>query len=98
MEQASLYTQDRLHRMNMPNAPSPLCIQCAEGEVDDIEHALLRCNKIKPGADFLLETETLKSEIPDLTLEHIKFSSNTVATLDLQILQKLLLAICSCKC
>ena len=66
-----LPTQDRLHRMNMPNASSPLCVQCTSGEVDDIEHALLRCSKIKPGADFLLEI--LKSEIPDLTLERIKY-------------------------
>ena len=35
------------------------------------EHALLRLGKINPGADFLLET--LKSEIPDLTLERIKY-------------------------
>ena len=66
-----LPTQERLHRMNMPNAPSPLCVQCTEGKLDDIEHALLRCNKIKPGADFLLET--LKSEIPDITFERIKY-------------------------
>ena len=66
-----LPTQDRLHRMNMPNASSPLCVQCTAGQVDDIEHALLRCSKIKPGADFLLET--LKLEIPDLTLERIKY-------------------------
>ena len=31
----------------------------------------LGCDKIKPGADFLLET--LKFEIPDLTLERIKY-------------------------
>ena len=66
-----LPTQDRLHRMNMPNASSPLCVQCTAGKLDDIEHALLRCSKIKPGADFLLKT--LKSEIPDLTLERIKY-------------------------
>ena len=66
-----LPTQDRLHRMNMPNASSPLCVQCSAGELDDIEHALLRCKKIKPGADFLLET--LRSEIPDLTFERIKY-------------------------
>ena len=66
-----LPTQDRLHRMNMPNASSPLCVQCTEGELDDVEHALLRCKKIKPGADFLLET--LRSEIPDLTFERIKY-------------------------
>ena len=57
--------------MDMPNAPSPLCVQCTAGEVDDIEYPLLRCNIIKPVADFLLET--LKSKIPDLTFEHIKF-------------------------
>ena len=51
----------------MPNAPSPLCVQCTAGEVDDIEHALLKCSK----SLFLLET--LKSEIPDLTFEHKKY-------------------------
>ena len=66
-----LPTQDRLHRINMPNASSPLCVQCTAGELDDIEHALLRCSKVKPGEDFLLET--LKLEIPDLTLERIKY-------------------------
>ena len=107
-----LPTQDRLHRMNMPNASSPLCVQCTAGQVDDIEHALLRCSKIKPGADFLLET--LKLEIPDFTLERIKYldfrsedlliptyltARDIVATLEFQILHKeLLLAICSCKC
>ena len=80
--------------------------------MDDIEHALLRCSKIKPGADFLLET--LKSEIPDFTLERIKYldfrskdlliptyltARDIVATLEFQILHKeLLLAICSCIC
>ena len=57
--------------MNMPNASSPLCVQCTAGELDDIEHALLRCNKIKPGVDFLLKA--LKTEIPDLTLDRIKY-------------------------
>ena len=46
-------------------------VQCTAGELDDIEHALLRCKKIKPGADFLLET--LRSEIPDLTFDRIKY-------------------------
>ena len=46
-------------------------VQCTAGEVDDIEHALPRCSKAKSGADYLLET--LKSEIPDFTLEHIKY-------------------------
>ena len=66
-----LPTQERLHRLNMPNATSPVCIQCTEGEVDDIEHALLRCSNIKTGADFLLNT--LKIEIPDITVERIKY-------------------------
>ena len=112
MLQCIISTQDRLHRMNKPIASSPLCVQCTAGEVDDIEHALLRCSKIKPGADFLLET--LKSEIPDFTLECIKYldfrsedlliptyltARDIVATLEFQILHKeLLLAICSCKC
>ena len=66
-----LPTQDRLHRMNMPNAPSPLCVQCTAGEVDNIDYALLRCIKIKLEANFLLGT--LKSGIPDFTLECIKY-------------------------
>ena len=66
-----LPTQERLHRMNMPNASSPQCVQCTAGKLDDVEHALLRCNKIKSGADFLLET--LRSEIPDITFERIKY-------------------------
>ena len=98
--------------MNKPIASSPLCVQCTAGEEDDIEYALLRCSKIKPGADFLLET--LKSEIPDFTLERIIYldfrsedllvptyltARDIVATLEFQILHKeLLLAICSCKC
>ena len=57
--------------MSTPNAPPPLCVQCTAGELDDVEHALLRCNKIKPVADLLLKT--LKSEIPDLTLDRIKY-------------------------
>ena len=66
-----LPTQERLHRMNMPNAPSPLCLSCSEGEIDSLEHALLKCSTIKSGAEFLLEA--LKSEIPDMTLERIKY-------------------------
>ena len=97
--------------MNKPFASSPLCVQCTAGEEDDIEYALLRCSKIKPGADFLLET--LKSEIPDFTLERIKYldfrsedllvptyltARDIVATLEFQNLHKeLFLAICSCK-
>ena len=55
------------------NSPSILecAVQCTAGELDDIEHALLRCNKIKPVADLLLKI--LKSEIPDLTLDRIKY-------------------------
>ena len=38
-----LLTQERLHRMKMSNAPSPLCLSCSEGEIDSLEHALLKC-------------------------------------------------------
>ena len=31
-------------------------VQWTEWKVDDIEQALLRCNKIKPGTDFLVES------------------------------------------
>ena len=66
-----LPTQERLHRMNMPNAPSPLCLSCSEGEIDSLKHALLKSSTIKSGAEFLLEA--LKSEIPDMTLERLKY-------------------------
>ena len=66
-----LPTQERLHRMNMPNAPSPLCLSCSEGDIDSLEHALLKCSTIRSGAELLLEA--LKSEIPDMTLERIKY-------------------------
>ena len=66
-----LPTQERLHRMEMPNAPSPLCLSCSEGEIDSLEHALLKCSTIRPGTEFLLEA--LKSEIPDITLKHIRY-------------------------
>ena len=46
-------------------------VQCTAGGLDDFEHALLRCKKKQSGADFLLET--LRSEIPDLTFERIKY-------------------------
>ena len=46
-------------------------VQCTAGNVDDIGHTLLKCNNIESGALFLLES--LKSEIPDLTFEHLKY-------------------------
>ena len=77
-------------------------VQCTVGELDDIEHALLRCKKFKPGAEFLLET--LRSEILDLTFERIKYLD--FRTKDLLVptyltaatLSQLLFAVCSCKC
>ena len=66
-----LPTQERLHRMNMPNAPSPLCLSCSEGEIDSLEHALLKCSTIRTGGEFLLEA--LKSAIPDMTMERIRY-------------------------
>ena len=97
--------------MNMPNAPSPLCLSYSEGEIDSLEHALLKCSTIRPGAELLLEA--LKSEIPDITLERIRYldfqtedllaptylTAATVATLELKIqCQESLLAISTCEC
>ena len=55
--------------MNMPNAPSPLCLSCSEGEIDSLEHALLKCSTIRPGAELLLDA--IKSAIPNMTMERI---------------------------
>ena len=57
--------------MEMPNAPSPLCLSCSKGEIDSLKHALLKCSTIRPATEFLLEA--LKSEIPDITLESIRY-------------------------
>ena len=57
--------------MNLPGVPSAVCTLCSDNEEDNSEHALLTCSHIKVGADNLLLA--LKQEIPDMTLERIKF-------------------------
>ena len=51
--------------MNLPGVPSAVCTLCSDNEEDNSEQALLTCFHIKVGA--------LKQEIPDITLERIKF-------------------------
>ena len=57
--------------MNLPGVSSAVCTLCLDNEEDNSEHALLTCSYIKVGADNLLLA--LKQEIPDMTLERIKF-------------------------
>ena len=57
--------------MNLPGVSSAVCTLCLDNEEDNSEHALLTCSYIKVGADNLLLA--LKQEIPDITLERIKF-------------------------
>ena len=57
--------------MNLPGFSSSVCTLCLDNEEDNSEHALLTCTFIKVGADNLLLA--LKQEIPDMTLERIKF-------------------------
>ena len=59
------------HKKGSPKLICPLCLSCSEGEIDSLEHALLKCSTIRPGAELLLEA--LKSEIPDITLERIRY-------------------------
>ena len=48
----------------------------SEGEIDSLKHALLKRSTIRPGAELLLEA--LKSEIPDMTLEAIRYQSEDI--------------------
>ena len=57
--------------MNLPGFSSTVCTLCLDNEEDNSEHALLTCSYIKVGADNLLLA--LRQEIPDMTLERIKF-------------------------
>ena len=66
-----LPTRERMHRMSLPGVPSAVCTLCLDNEEDNSEHALLTCSYIKVGADNLLLA--LRQEIPDMTLERIKF-------------------------
>ena len=66
-----LPTRERMHRMSLPGVPSAVCTLCLDNEEDNSEHALLTCSYIKVGADNLLLA--LQQEIPDMTLERIKF-------------------------
>ena len=66
-----LPTRERMHRMSLPGVPSAICTLCLDNKEDNSEHALLTCSYIKVGADNLLLA--LQQEIPDMTLERIKF-------------------------
>ena len=57
--------------MKLPGIPSAVCTLCSDNKEDNSEHALRTCSIIKVGADNLLLA--LKQEIPDMTLERIKF-------------------------
>ena len=57
--------------MNLPGFSSAVCTLCLDNEEDNSEHALPTCSYTKVGADNLLLA--LKQEIPDMTLERIKF-------------------------
>ena len=63
--------QVKTPRMNLTNAPSPLCTFCVDEEPDSSAHALLQCGHIRIAASQLFLA--LASEIPDLTLERILF-------------------------
>ena len=57
--------------MSLPGIPSAVCTLCLDNEEDNSEHDLLTCSYVKVGADNLLLA--LQQEIPDMTLERIKF-------------------------
>ena len=57
--------------MSLPGVPSAICTLCFDNKEDNSEHALLTCSYTKVGADNLLLA--LQQEIPDMTLERIKF-------------------------
>ena len=62
-----LPTQQRLHRLGMRNAVSPLCNLCTAGEQDDLNFALIACSFNSEVSDWL--TGILHHLLPNL-LQH----------------------------
>ena len=64
-----LPTQERLHRMGLPNAPSPNCTLCDTPTPDQLQHSLLTCPQNMEVADWLLDK--LRVHIPALSPQQL---------------------------
>ena len=64
-----LPTQERLHRMGLPNAPSPNCTLCDTPTPDQLQHSLLTCPQVMEVADWLLDK--LRVHIPALSPQQL---------------------------
>ena len=49
-----LPTQERINRMGLPNAPTPMCTHCDMQAPDQVHHALVTCPQNKDVSDWLL--------------------------------------------
>ena len=66
-----LPTQERLHRLGMRNAPSPICTHCNTNIVDSLSHSLISCSQNRQVADWflhLLRPHVLHAEPAELVL------------------------------
>ena len=66
-----LPTQERLHRLGMRNAPSPICTHCNSNIVDSLSHSLISCSQNRQVADWLLHLlrpHVLQAEPAELVL------------------------------
>ena len=59
-----LPTQERLNKMGMRNAPSPLCTNCSSNQLDSPSHALISCPLNKQVSDWLLKV--LQPHVPNI--------------------------------
>ena len=64
-----LPTQERLHKMKIQSAPSPICILCDKPEPDQLHHALVTCQENKEVADWLFQH--LNQHVPSLNPQQL---------------------------
>ena len=74
MLRSIMSTQERLHRLSMPNTPLPLCSSCYKEKIDSLKHALLKWSTKKAWLEILLKAQ--RAEILDMVLEPIKYLDN----------------------
>ena len=64
-----LPTQERLHRMGLPDAPSPDCTLCDSSTPDQLQHSLVTCPQNQEVSDWLLQK--LRVHIPSLSPQQL---------------------------
>ena len=71
-------TQERLHRLGMRNAPTPICNHCNLNSIDNLSHSLISCTNNAQVSDWLLKVvrphvpQPVPAELVLLHLGHIE--------------------------